>query len=70
MRYFLISVFACSLAFASCKHNEGASNEYKDAKTHPSDREAKTRKKMMKKAEKDARKRLKKARKKHGVPTN
>ncbi len=67
MKYFLISALACSLAFVSCKHNEGASNEYKDAKVHPSDREAKTRKKMTKKAEKQARKNLKKARKKHGL---
>jgi hypothetical protein len=70
MRYFLISVLACSLAFASCKHNQGATNEYKNAKVHPSDREAKSRKKLTKKAEKQARKSLKKARKKHGVPTN
>ena len=51
----------------SCKHNQGASNEYRDAKTHPSDREAKDRKKFTKKAEKQARKNLKKARKKHGL---
>jgi|GEM_PF-6926289 hypothetical protein len=69
MKYLLISILTLSLSLSSCKHNQGASNEYKDAKTHPSDREAKSRKKMTKKAEKQARKQLKKARKKHGVPT-
>jgi len=67
MRYILTFVFACSILFASCKHNQGASNEFKDAKVHPSDREAKDRKKQTDKAEKEARKRLKKARKKHGL---
>jgi hypothetical protein len=70
MKYLLLLFTVLSLSFVSCKHNEGASNEYKDAKTHPSDREAKSRKKLTKKAEKQARKSLKKARKKHGVPTN
>jgi hypothetical protein len=69
MKYFLISALAYSLVFVSCKHNEGPTNDYKNAKVHPSDREAKSRKKLTKKAEKQARKQLKKARKKHGVPT-
>lgn len=67
MRYILVLLFSFSLVFVSCKHNQGPTNEYKNAKTHPSDTEAKDRKKMNKKAEKEARKRLKKARKKHGL---
>lgn len=67
MRYFLILITALSLAFVSCRHNQGPTNEYRNAKTHPSDTEAKERKKMTKKAEKQARKNLKKARKKHGL---
>jgi hypothetical protein len=70
MRYFCVLLaFAFSMLLASCKHNQGASNEFKDAKVHPSDREAKDRKKQTDKAEKEARKRLKKARKAHGLKT-
>ena len=67
MRYIIIALLTLSLGLISCNHNEGPTNDYKNAKEHPSDREGKTRAKMTKKAEKDARKRLKKARKKHGL---
>ncbi len=67
MRYIIIASSFIILGLVSCKHNQGPTNDYKNAKEHPSDREGKTRAKMTKKAEKDARKRLKKARKKHGL---
>lgn len=68
MRYLIIFLIAIFVSATSC-HRHEVTNEYKNARVHPSDREAKSRKKLTKKAEKQARKSLKKARKKHGVPT-
>lgn len=60
----LFAIFFClSLVFASCRHNDGPTNEYKNAKVHESDRVAKERKKLNRKAEKQAKKNMKNARK-------
>lgn len=67
MRYLIILLLSFSIVFISCKHNEGPTNEYKNARVHESDKIAKERKKLNRKAEKQARKSLKKARKKHGL---
>lgn len=66
MKYLLISALSCSLVFASCKHNQGPTNEYKNAKTHESDKIAKERKTLNRKAEKQAKKNMKNARKAQG----
>jgi Tfp pilus assembly protein PilF len=63
MKYLLISALACSLTLVSCRHNDGPTNEYKNAKTHESDKIAKERKKLNRKAEKQAKKNMKTARK-------
>lgn len=63
MRFLLIPFLSLSLLFVACKHNEGPTNDYKNAKTHPSDREAKSRKKLTKAAEKQAHKNMRHARK-------
>jgi len=63
MRYLLTILISFSIAFVSCKHNEGPTNEYKNAKVHESDRVAKERKKANKQAIKQAKKNMRTARK-------
>lgn len=63
MRYFIIVVFAAALSLVSCKHNQGPTNEYKNAKVHQSDREQKARKSADKQAVKQAHKNMRNARK-------
>jgi hypothetical protein len=63
MRYLISLFIAFSLVFVSCKHNEGPTNEYKNAKVHESDRVAKERKNANKQAIKQAKKNMRAAKK-------
>ena len=61
MRY-LLAIFIALVLTVSCKHNEGPTNEYKNAKVHASDTYQKEHKRAAKKAKKDGQKTMRKAR--------
>lgn len=52
LRLLYILGFTASLMMVSCKSNKGATNEYKNAKVHPSETIAKEHKRESKKAHK------------------
>ena len=62
MRYLIALLIAFSLSVVSCKHNQGPTNDYKNAKVHESDRVAKERKKANRQAIKQAHKNMRVAR--------
>ncbi len=61
--FYLLSI-SLLLSAGACKNRGGATNEYRNAKTHPSESIAKEHKKAAKKARKDFKKTMKKNKKK------
>jgi hypothetical protein len=61
MRSILLFIFLSMLV--ACRHNKGASNEFKDAKTHPSEQIGKGHKKAADKADHDFKKNQRKSKK-------
>lgn len=60
---FYIFSFTLLLSAGACKNRGGATNEYRNAKVHPSETIAKDHKKAAKKARKDFKKTMKKNKK-------
>lgn len=62
-RFSSLLLLASFALLASCKGNDGATNEYRNAKHHPSEQIAAEHKKAGKKAQKDFKKQLKRNKK-------
>lgn len=63
MKKILLLSALAGMFVLSCKHNEGASNPYRDAKHHPSEEIAAGQKKASKQADHDFRKNQKRTKK-------